>query len=79
MAAAATLSKTRYKDIANMLIDVFGDESKVDEALHKLCDIMKFDPDKKHDKKGSYNEKQARWIKEYRDRQKIKKLSLKLI
>lgn len=70
MAAVSSMSKKRYQEYADLVFDKIQDQVVAEELLKGLCDIMKFDPDKKHDKTGRYNEKQAKWIKEYRERKK---------
>lgn len=45
MAAVSTLSKSRYKQISDMLADIYGNDEKLQQALTTICQIMKFDPE----------------------------------
>lgn len=74
MAAISSISKKRYQEYADFVFNKVEDQHVAEELLQGLCNIMKFDPEKKHEKTGTYNEKQARWIKEYRERQRQKAL-----
>jgi len=71
MSATSTMSKKRYQEIADMLGNIIGDETKLQQALANIRDIMKFDPEKVI----QYTPETGRRIKEYRERQKEKGVS----
>ena len=63
--AQSMLTKKRYNDLKNILTEIYGADNRLEDALMKFCDMMRFDPEA-----STYNEKVAQQIKQYRERKK---------
>lgn len=59
----SSMSKKRLGEIKEALKELYG-EDKIDDAINKICQIMKFDPDNYC--KGVYSPEKGQKIVEYR-------------
>ena len=70
MKGSRTLSKKKYYELSNELTSRLGDAELVTKVLNTIKEVLDFDPEV-----STYDEVQAKKIKEYRQRKKEEGIS----